>query len=298
MISFRDIDYILAAARLGTFSAAAHYCHVSQPSLSMQIKKVEQWLGQGIFTRHKNGLTLTTFGQALLPHLVEMQQQLEQVKQMVAKGRHHIRERFLLGVIPTVAPYLLPQLMKIWREQYPTIDIILKEAITDDLLRALAGGSLDGAILSLASLENQKNNEAAKAKKKFLSYPLVEDDFLLAVKKDSAMLQDRDAATILKQHRDKLILLGDEHCLTQEVKAICQGQANQLGSFRATSLETIRHLVAVDDRLTLIPRMAQKNNDDLAYLAFDPRYYRRIGLVLPQDSTKLLLAEKLAGAIG
>ncbi len=288
MISFRDIEYILAAARLKTFSAAAAYCRVSQPSLSVQIKNVEDWLGNKIFIRQKTGLEITPFGAALIPLLENVQTQFYAIKELAAQTPHRMKDKFWLGVIPTVAPYLLPQLIKKWSNAMPQVEIILQEAITEDLLKNMMQGKLDGVLLSLSSAQ------LSPYQKKIISYEVMQDDFLLAASKTSPLLKSNHTSEqILANHGDKLILLHDEHCLTGEVKIICQQGAKKLSPFRATSLETIRHLLLVEDRLTVIPNMARKQDDGLSYMPFNPQYYRTIGLVIPKLSNKKKMAEQL-----
>ena len=274
-MNLRDIDYILMAAEVGSFAKAAERCFVSQPSLSIQIKKTEELLGQAIFARHKNGVRLTAFGEKILPHLLAVQKEILAIKGFSKQSGQVLR----LGAIATVAPYIFTEIADL-------DDIIFEESVTSDLLQRLNSGEIDAALLALPV-------EVAD-----LTHSLLyREPFYLAGAKGNKYLDDIDLDSIeAAQKNCRFIVLSEEHCLAQQVVHLCRlniSKNKNADIFRASSLEMARRLVANGQDITLIPARAKRDDDGLTYRALGNRYYRDIGLVYRKDASNIRNIKRL-----
>lgn len=283
-MNLRDIDYILAVAEHKSFSAAAASCNVSQPSLSAQIRKVEDELGVQLFERDNRKVLLTTFGQLFVEKAARIAAEVEEIRVLARQSLGPFGGQLRLGAIATVAPYYFPAVMQTIKTHAPNLRLTLQEGQTAQLTESLLGGRLDAAILSLPV-----------DKTLFEAVPLFDDAFYLAVPEGHrlAALKDVEDRHFMKE---KLILLDDGHCLRQQALELCQrGSLQEDKSFRATSLETIRHIVATGEGLTLMPAMAMREKDGIAYIPMkSPQYFRTIGLVWRKSSNQKELLNILA----
>lgn len=286
-MNLRDIDYILAVAERKSFSAAASFCNVSQPSLSTQIKKVEDELGTKIFERDNRHVYLTAFGQVFVERAARITAEVDYIKSAAKQSLNPFAGEFTLGAIATVAPYYFPEVLKKIKKKAPSLQLNLQEGQTATLVEDLLAGRIDAAILSLPT-----------DKHLFESADLFDDRFYLAVPEGHRLAK--------KKHVDdsdfkdeKLILLDDGHCLRQQALDLCQRAALQEDrAFRATSLETIRHIVATGDGLTLMPQLAVRKGDGISYIPMrNPRYSRTIGLVWRKSSDRTELMGALVKAL-
>ncbi|PZP55341.1 MAG: DNA-binding transcriptional regulator OxyR [Micavibrio aeruginosavorus] len=268
-MNIRDMEYIVAVADLNSFSGAASACHVSQPSLSAQIKKVEEELGMKIFERTKRTVTLSAFGHAFVPRARKIIEEVEKIRSDAKAHANPFFGHISIGAIATVAPYLFPAILQTIRSDAPDLNISLRESVTGDLLKGLLSGDIDMAILSLPTDTHVLEE-----------FSLFEDPFYLAVAKGSPLAEMPFVGEELLRNM-KLILLEEEHCLRQQALSICKGGLMQEDrSFRATSLETIRHIVATGQGVTLMPQLARQENDGITYIPIQSRNFSRtIGLV-------------------
>lgn len=286
-MNLRDIEYILAVAEHKSFSAAAGFCNVSQPSLSTQIKKVEDELGAKIFERDNRHVYLTAFGQAFITRAERIVQEVEDIKSAAKQSLNPFDGEFTLGAIATVAPYYFPAVLKKIKKKAPSLQLNLHEGQTATLVEDLLAGRIDAAILSLPT-----------DKHLFESAALFEDDFFLAVPEGHPLAKKKQADEGDFKN-EKLILLDDGHCLRQQALDLCQRAAVQEDkAFRATSLETIRHIVATGDGMTLMPSIALRKGDGIAYVPMkNPRYSRTIGLVWRKTSDRTELMSAIVKAL-
>lgn len=148
MLSIQQIQYVLALVEEGNFSRAAERCFVTQPTLSMQIKKAEETVGFSIFDRHRNPIELTPMGQRLLPILYDVQENLERIDQLKLSLTGNYQEEIRLGIIPTIAPYLVPRLFDDWQQQLSHIRLVIQELKTEDLLEAIHNRKVDFGIFA------------------------------------------------------------------------------------------------------------------------------------------------------
>lgn len=273
MLSTRQLRYFDALARHGNFGRAAAECAVTQPALSMQIRDMEAYLGIDLVERARNGVRLTPAGEeaaararAVLAAISDMERAIR------ARGRL-LEGRLRLGVIPSVAPYLLPRLLPEVSRHHPGLELALRETQTDQLVEELANGSLDLLVLSLPV-----EHPALE------SMPLFEDAFLLAVPEHSRYPLDAFASASQLAPED-LLLLEDGHCFRDQALQVCGAMdQRRLRRFGATSLSTLVQLVANEQGITLLPEMYVRSEGGsiprvrlLHFPAPEPR--RTIGLV-------------------
>jgi LysR family hydrogen peroxide-inducible transcriptional activator len=283
-MNLRDLEYIVATADLGSMSRAAEHCHVSQSTLSIQLKKLEDYLGVMIFERNNKRLTLTTAGNEVLGlarGIIRDSQRLRDV------GKSHgdpFAVTFCLGVFPTLAPYLLPQAMPVIGRKFPNLVLRLLEEKSATLVERLMSGELDAALLALP-VEGQNLATA----------DLFDDPFLLACHQDHSLAK-RKTIAVEDLADEKLLLLEDGHCLRHQALELCYvAQAKENEEFRATSLETLRQMVAAGTGITLMPQIAALPTPNMVYVPFKKpdAPSRKIGLVWRVSSPQKILIEAL-----
>jgi len=286
-MNFRDLEYVIETAKALSFSRAAETCNVSQPSLSAQIKKLENTLGADIFIRSKRKVYLTSFGEQFIDKAKQAIQVREDMYNLANQNKNPLEGSITLGGILTVAPYMFPQIVNKLAKQAPKIKLNLKEAKTEDLLKGLLDGKIDAAILSLPTDEHV-----------FESRSLFIEPFYVAVSKTHPLaskkaISDKDLDT------QKLILLEEGHCFRSQALDVCHStSALENKMFKATSLETIRHFIVSGDSITLMPEMARQKGDNVAYIPLkDKAFTREIGVVWRKSSNKVLQIEKLISLI-
>ena len=283
-MNLRDLDYILAVASHKSFSVAAASCNVSQPSLSAQIRKVEDELGVKLFERDNRHVLLTPFGQLFIEKAARIQTEVSEIRGLARQSLGPFSGQLRLGAIATIAPYYFPEVMQKIKARAPNLQLTLQEGQTAQLIESLLAGRLDAAILSLPV-----------DKGLFEAVALFDDPFYLAVP-ERHPLATLEKATETHLLQEKLILLDDGHCLRQQALDLCQrGSLQENKSFRATSLETIRHIVATGEGLTLMPGLARRDGDGIIYVPMDKdTYARTIGLVWRKTSNPKEMLQALA----
>ncbi|NBP27488.1 MAG: hydrogen peroxide-inducible genes activator, partial [Betaproteobacteria bacterium] len=242
-------------------------CFVSQPTLSVSIKKLESELGVIIFERGGSEITLTPIGENIVQQAQRVLDAANQVKEIADQGRDPLRGALRLGVIYTIGPYLLPRIIKSMIERYPAMPLILQENFTVRLVEMMRTGEIDVAILAdpfdTTGLD---------------TLPLYDEDFVVAVPKKHPWTKKQQIASVdLKQ--ETMLLLGVGHCFRDQVLEVCpeaaRFAANSAGiqkTFEGSSLETIRHMVAEGLGITVLPRMSVSLDDDplLKFITFAP----------------------------
>ncbi|UTP40638.1 LysR substrate-binding domain-containing protein [Phenylobacterium sp. LH3H17] len=269
MPTLRQLRYLAALAEHGHFGRAAAACHVTQPALSMQIKELEAELDLPLVERGRTGAVLTEEGVELAQRARALNAGVKDLEDFARERRGDRAQRLALGIIPSVAPYLLPRLLPLLQAAMPGLDLKVRETQTAVLMAELAGGELDAVI---AALPLAGDGIEAVA--------LFEDAFLLASPADDPVA----AASPRDLPPDRLLLLEEGHCLRDQALGACE--ISDLSTFGATSLTTLVQLVAHGQGVTLLPAMAA---DALA----DPR------IVLarfsdPQPSRTIALAWRTA----
>jgi LysR family transcriptional regulator, hydrogen peroxide-inducible genes activator len=248
-LSLRDLQYVVAVARHGHFGNAATACHVSQPALSSQIKKIEEMLGIVLFERSNRRVALTELGEAVVTQAQVVLEEAEKIVAIAKATRETLVGPFRLGAIATLGPYLMPHLLSALRKEYPKLELILKEGLTDGLLAELRAGRLDAV---LAARTFDEDNVTV--------FPLFSEPFLLTVPCGHP-LANKPAVKMADLKASEMVLLEDGHCLRDQTLAACP--ANRRGNVKelhVTSLETLRHLVASGAGYTLMPMLAVTND--------------------------------------
>jgi LysR family transcriptional regulator, hydrogen peroxide-inducible genes activator len=263
-LTLRDLEYLVSVADHAHFGKAAASCHVSQPALSAQIRKVEGVVGLQIFERSNRRVVITPRGHTVVEQARVVLEEARKIGEISDTVQRPLTGSLRLGAIATVGPYLMPHLLAPLRKAYPNLDLFLREGLTEPLLGALKAGQLDAVIASDTFTDST-----------IRVIPLYFEPFLLAAPPDHP-LSSKSRIGRRDLHSDEMVLLEDGHCLRDQTLDICP--ANRRGhirQFHATSLETLRHLVAAGSGYTLIPQLAIREDRQLKslirYRPFDER---------------------------
>lgn len=288
-MNLRDLKYLVALADHRHFGRAAAACFVSQPTLSTQIKKLEDELGVPLVERAPRKVMLTPAGREAADRARSIVAEVDQMKEAARRARDPEAGTVRLGIFPTLGPYLLPHVVPRIRERFPQLELLLVEEKSDVLLSRLRDGKLDAVLLALPLADEQLQVQF-----------LFEEPFVLAVPDDHelAALPSLDMQA-LSNHR--LLLLEDGHCLRDQALNVCQlAGAGEKSGFQATSLETLRQMVAANVGITLLPMLAvqppvaQPGNVQLRGFTGPGAPSRRIGLVWRRSSAMTGFLEQLA----
>ncbi|KAF1708809.1 DNA-binding transcriptional regulator OxyR [Pseudoxanthomonas kalamensis DSM 18571] len=244
-MNLRDLKYLVALAEHKHFGKAAAACFVSQPTLSTQIRKLEEELGVALVERAPRKVMLTPAGHDAADRARRIVAEVEQMKEAARRSRNPEAGTVRMGIFPTLGPYLLPHVVPRIRERFPQLELLLVEEKSDLLLEQLREGKLDAALLALPLHDDQLHVEF-----------LFEEAFLLAVPAQHP-LAARDSLDLDELSDLHLLLLEDGHCLREQALDVCRlAGASEKSEFRATSLETLRQMVAANVGITLLPNLA------------------------------------------
>jgi LysR family hydrogen peroxide-inducible transcriptional activator len=287
-MNLRDLRYLIALADLRHFGRAAEACHVSQPTLSTQVRKLEDELGVALVERAPRQVMLTPAGRDIVERARRVLADVEQMRETARRSADPEAGTVRLGIFPTLGPYLLPHVVPGLRARFPRLELLLVEEKTEVLLGMLRDGRLDAAVLALPLHEDWI--EAAF---------LFEEPFVLAVPGGHALGQ-RAGLRLGDLADQNLLLLEDGHCLRDQALEVCTlSGAGEKEGFRATSLETLRQMVAAGVGITLLPMLAVKppvsSSPDLRLVPFRaPAPSRRIAMVWRKSSAMAGFLRQLA----
>ena len=274
-MEMQQLRYVVAVARTGNFSRAAEQCHVAQPSLSQQIQKLEDELGERLFDRMKREAKMTPHGEAFLRHAVRILEEVDTAKREATDARDLLRGTVTVGVLPTIAPYLLPDAMAEFTEKYPGVEIVVQEDTTARLLKHTLAYEIDFALAS-----HPIQDERLEVKELFA------EELLLALPPGHPLTRKR-AVAVADLEGERLIVMKEGHCLGDQVLGFCDRRdVKPKISFRSAQLETIQALVASGLGISLIPAMAARSQrEDLPeYRSLQsPRPQRKIVAVWPKQ---------------
>ncbi len=249
-MTLTELKYIVAVAREKHFGRGAEACHVSQPTLSVAIKKLEEELQVKLFERNANEITVTPLGEEIVRQAQSVLEQAENIREIARRGKDPLAGSLRLGVIYTIGPYLLPDLVRQIIEKTPQMPLMLQENFTVKLLEELRTGEIDCAILA----EPFPDTNLAIA-------PLYDEPFMAAVPSNHP-LAARASVTAEELKKETLLLLGTGHCFRDHVLEVCPEFARFSSSaegisksFEGSSLETIKYMVAAGMGITLVPRL-------------------------------------------
>ena len=242
-VTIKQLRYFQALARHSHFGRAAHACAISQPALSMQIKELEETLGTTLFERGARRVRLTSFGEECAARIREILSSVDELGDLARAAQEKLVGRLRLGVIPTIAPYLLPAVIANLTEAYRGLDIHVRETLTSRLIEDLSDGRLDAAIVALPVSEPS-----------LTEVPLFTEDLLLV---RSAAEDGSPVPSPSRLRESRLLLLEEGHCFRDQALAFCKFQsALPREGLDASSLSTLVQMVGVGAGVTLIPEMA------------------------------------------
>jgi LysR family hydrogen peroxide-inducible transcriptional activator len=248
-MEMHQLRYVVAVARTRNFSRAAEQCHVSQPSLSQQIQKLEDELGERLFDRMKREAKLTPHGEAFLPRAVRILEEADAAKREVTDAQKLLCGTIKIGVLPTIAPFLLPNVMATFTEKFPGVEIVVQEDTTARLLTLALACEIDFALAS-----RPIHDERLEVRELF------SEELLIALPPGHPLTRKRTvSASDLKGER--LIVMKEGHCLGDQVLGFCdRNDLHHHISFRSAQLETIQSLVRAGLGISLIPAMAAQRD--------------------------------------
>ena len=293
-MNLRDLTYIIAVAETRHFGMAAERCFVSQPTLSGQIKKLEQQLGVAIFERTQRAVEITPVGEAILEHARQIMEQVEVIELLAQAQQDPLAGPLRIGAIPTLSPYLMPLILLPLKQQHPQMKLVLSEELTDTLLARLRNHEIDAALLATPVEEAD-----------LVALPLFDEPFWLAYPhqhpfyaKEKITRRDLDSVNLL--------LLAEGHCLAQQAMDVCHLKEREIhgdmADLRASSLETLIQLVGAGFGCTLIPALAMRGSwtTDSGVVAQPLELrdaYRRVSLVFRHSYPRQEALKAFAGII-
>ncbi|HVR81060.1 MAG TPA: DNA-binding transcriptional regulator OxyR [Luteimonas sp.] len=287
-MNLRDLRYLVALADHRHFGRAAAASFVSQPTLSTQIRKLEDELGVLLVERAPRRVMLTPIGREIVERARKVIAEVAQMGEIARRSQDPEAGTVRLGIFPTLAPYLLPHVLPGLRKRFPRLELLLVEEKTDQILARLRDGHLDAGLLALPIHDDQLHIE-----------PLFDEPFVLAVPQTHALAKKAslDLRDLDHQH---LLLLEEGHCLRDQALDVCHmAGADERDGFRATSLETLRQMVAAGVGITLLPVLAVQppvsTSDDIHLLPFrgDPPH-RRIAMLWRRSSAMAGFLQQMA----
>ena len=285
-MNLRDLSYLVALADARHFGRAALASNVSQPTLSGQIRKLEESLGVALFERDSRNVTLTSAGTAVVAEARSVLAHAKAIRDMSSAFRDPLAGRFRLGVIASLGPFLAADVLVQLRKDVPQIELILTEGLTDDLLRALRAGEIDAALIATAPGDHKLQETA-----------LFDEPFLIGCASTHPLASLRKPTTA-DIATGTLLLLGDGHCLRDQALSLC-GATSVDARVKATSLVTLMRLAATGHGVTLVPALAAKAVDGLILKKLDAKKaHRRIRLVARRQFARTAALQAIASSVG
>lgn len=285
-MNLRDLKYLVAVAKYKHFGKAADESAVSQPALSMQLKKLEEELGVQLFERDNKNVMVTPVGQKIVEKANEILLVAKEMEAIAKTFHNPLAGEIKIGAFPTLAPYFLPSFLPKVIKKFPELKMLLVEEKTELLINKLKKGEIDAAFLAVPLPQQEDKLHIEK---------LFNEAFYLAVPKKHPFAEKK---TISRSDLsgEKLLLLEDGHCLREQSLEVCSLMgAKENQDFRATSLETLRQMVASGIGITLIPQMAINKNSDVVYIPFNKEIpARTIALIWRKTSPRDELLKKIS----
>lgn len=286
-MTLTQLRYLLALADHGHFGRAAAACGVSQPTLSAQIRKLEDRLAAPLVSRGAGGTALTPLGESVAARARRILEEADAILDMARAPAGPLRGARQLGVIPTFCPTFLPWAAPALRAAFPGLTLVLREELTGSLIDALRRGAIDWAVIADDPRESGLLGEA-----------LFDEEFLACVPAPADADGPCDAPmTQATLAQAPLLLLAEGHCLREQALGLCAAGAPGPDDARATSLETLRGLVAAGQGVTLMPRLSARADPTVRYAPLDPPAYRRLYLAFPRSAAARREAQAAAAVL-
>ncbi len=293
-MNLRDLQYLIAVAETRHFGHAAERCFVSQPTLSGQIRKLEEELGVVLFERSNRRVDITPVGEAVLEHARQVMDQVEAIRVLARSRADPLAGPLRLGAIPTLSPYLMPLVLVPLRRQHPQMKLVLSEEMTERLLARLDDHEIDAALLATPV-------DAPG----LVSQPLFDEPFWVAYPRRHRFYE-REKITPRDLENENLLLLAEGHCLAEQARDLChidtRREDDAMADLRAASLETLIQLVAAGFGVTLVPALAMRGSwttgsGVVAQALASPRASRRVALVYRAGFPRVAALQALAAVI-
>lgn len=288
-MTITQLEYIIAIDMHRHFAEAAAHCHVTQPTLSMQVHKLEQELGIKLFDRSKQPVIPTEAGKDIIRQAKKVLAEVSVIDDIVQTRKDVLKGQLKVGIIPTLAPYLLPLFVQSFTRKYPQVKLVVNEMTTDFLIERLREGKIDVAIL-VTPLQEPGIRE----------YNLFYEELLAYVSKKNSLY---DKQYVLSKDIDpqKLWLLEEGHCFRSQIVNLCElrkaGKEGSLFEYEAGSIETLRRMVEVNDGITILPELAtmdlKASQTQLLRKFKNPPPMREVSLVVHRDYMKKRMIELL-----
>lgn len=290
-MTITQLQYLVALDDFRHFALAANHCCVTQPTLSMQIQKLEEKLGTKIFDRNKQPVIPTEIGLLVLAQARIVLREAGLIEQLVSNEKKILAGDLRIGIIPTLAPYLLPPLFKLIQKKYPQINLIVKETITEEVIRELKFNRLDCGLVVTPLKDNAIQED-----------PLFYEEILAYVSKKNNLHQKK---YVLPSEIDpqQLWLLEEGHCFRSQVLNICelQNKINPRIKYKTGNIETLKRMVDISDGITLLPELAVKEFSKTQMKQVrqfkEPRPAREVSLVSHRNLLKPALMEILKNEV-
>lgn len=293
-MTITQLEYVVAVATYKSFVAAAEKCFVTQPTLSMQIQKLEEELGVKLFDRNKHPIAITALGEAIVEQARVALAESEKIHEIIQNQQNTLGGTFRFAVIPTVAPYIIPGLLEKYVANYPEVKLQVKELETHQIIVALKNNEIDAALVSTPLEENG-----------IKEYPLFYEPFV-GYFADNEPALSKKLVTADDIDLSRIWLLNEGHCMRNQIIDLCSEQIQKLQEekrfrYESSNVETLRKMVDKNGGLTVLPELAtfefsEDQQDKLRYFE-DPEPVREIGLVTNGHFVKLTLLQSLMDEI-
>lgn len=290
-MNLRDLKYLVALADHRHFGRAAEASFASQPTLSAQIKKLEDELGVQIFERQTRGVLLTRAGEAIIARARVVLREVDSIREIARGAGDPEAGSLRLGMFPTLGPYLLPHVIPALHQRYPRLEWLLVEEKSEVLQQQLERGELDAILLALPIQDDG-----------LTVLELFAEPFVLALPRERGT-EFPGPVKLLDLKSREVLLLGEGHCLRDQALSLCElSGASERSGFRATSLETLRQMVAANVGMTLLPQLAVMPpvapNDHIVLRAFgNPPPKRRVGMIWRRSDARAELMRGIGAEI-
>ena len=288
-MTLSELRFVVSVAQEKNFRRAAAKSFVSQPALSLAIKKIENELGVLIFERNRMGISLTTVGEKIVNQAQIVLEEVDKIKAISVAERNTQQVEVKIGLIYSIAPYLLPSIIPLVKNSSPEIILEAEEDITTNLIKKLEEGSIDAAIIALPfvvpGIETQ---------------PLYDEPFKVLIPTKHPW-NNKQKINAKELKNEKILLLDNTHCFSMQVREACPGISDKAEVQAGTSLETIRNMVASNLGISILPQSATANNysnDLINILSFEsPIPFRRVAMAFRQGSSKQSSLVKIVKSI-
>ena len=288
-MTLSELRFVVSVAQEKNFRRAAARSFVSQPALSLAIKKIENELGVLIFERNRMGISLTTVGEKIVNQAQIVLEEVDKIKAISAAERNTQQVEVKIGLIYSIAPYLLPSIIPLVKNSSPEIILEAEEDITTNLIKKLEEGSIDAAIIALPfvvpGIETQ---------------PLYDEPFKVLIPTKHPW-NNKQKINAKELKNEKILLLDNTHCFSMQVREACPGISDKAEVQAGTSLETIRNMVASNLGISILPQSATANNysnDLINILPFEsPIPFRRVAMAFRRGSSKQSSLVKIVKSI-